>query len=101
MPDVRTLTRLRALWSGNCEYRDLWGLSNATAFESLCIFTCDKLGRLPDFERLPKLTALSATRCDTLRDCSSDSRFCTLKTLNVDGSSSVKVVRDLEAVTGL
>jgi hypothetical protein len=54
-----------------CEIQDMSGFSNLIALESLDIFSCDKLERLPDLQRLTRLDELRILGCDMLRrwDC--------------------------------
>ncbi|KAG0598142.1 hypothetical protein M758_12G049500 [Ceratodon purpureus] len=101
MPDLKDLERLRNVTLGFCEYKDLSGLSNSTALETLFLDRCEKLERLPEFGRLTKLTELDIMGCPNLRDWRSESELCSLKTLAVDGSSVTSFVRDLETLTRL
>ncbi|KAG0598272.1 hypothetical protein M758_12G059800 [Ceratodon purpureus] len=101
MPDLKDLERLREVSLEDCEYKDLSGLSNTTALETLGLGRCKKLERLPEFGRLTKLTWLEILDCPNLRDWRSESTLCSLKTLQVDGSSVTSFVRDLETLTRL
>ncbi|KAG0590565.1 hypothetical protein KC19_1G110000 [Ceratodon purpureus] len=71
LPDLQCWIRLQTLTIGNCEFEDMSGLSNLSTLNSLQIYRCEKLERLPDFQRLTGLESLGIWGCPMLRcwDC--------------------------------
>ena len=86
VPNLQNLKRLRLVLLDDCKYKSLSGLSNSTALEPLWVHDCDELVKLPEFQRLSKLTDLSIKACHELREWPSES-------LEVDEFSFYKRLR--------
>jgi Leucine-rich repeat (LRR) protein len=71
LPDFQGLISLQTLTFKYCEFKDMSGLSNLIPLESLSVFICRELERLPDLRRLTTLERLNISVCDMLRrlDC--------------------------------
>ena len=101
VPDLQKLKRLKRVIIINCDVKDLSGLSNGTALEVLHVYYCDRLERLPEFERPTKLIDLRINGCKNLGDWPSASNLCSLVSLKVDSVSLTKIMPNLEKLTSL
>jgi hypothetical protein len=98
VPDLRSLVRLKFVFLLKCNCKDVTGLSNSVALETLWFYACAKLERLPKLERLTKLTHLGILGCGSLQD--SPSSLCSsLHSLDVDVPASL--MRFATSSTGL
>ena len=101
VPDLQNLKRLKRVIIINCDVKDLSGLSNGTALEVLHVCHCDRLERLPDFERPTKLIDFRINSCNNLGGWLSASNLCSLVSLKVDSVSLTKIMPNLENLTSL
>ena len=101
VPDLQNLKRLKRVLISYCDIADLSVLSNVTALEVLHVCYCDRLERLPEFERPTKLIDLRIYGCKNLGDWPSASNLCSLVSLKVDNVSLTKIMPNLGELTSL
>ena len=66
LPHLQDLIQLQHMTIENSEFTDVSGLSDSSALETLKIYGCAKLERLPSWQRLASLKGLKVVNCPML-----------------------------------